>query len=182
MKKMHNFTRVRLPGTVNNPDYVQAIEAVRKWAGPNVYLGDAGLLTPEQEDHLPLFQRLADRALDLCLSVDELAGSKITYTATVPEDLGYSGSLEVTMLANEAGEVWVTSISVIGAVPEITPETEREIPAHIQIRRSQWRFKLSPNARSLAAGLMLAERGVEHEIDTDSLIDQIYRGIIRSRA
>jgi len=33
MKKMHNFTRVRLPGTVNNRDYFEAIEAVRKWAG-----------------------------------------------------------------------------------------------------------------------------------------------------
>lgn len=182
MKKMHNFTRVRLPGTVNNPDYFEAIEAVRKWAGPDVYLGDAGLLIPEQEDYLPLFQRLVDRALDLCLSVDELAGSKITYTATVPEDLGYSGSLEVTMSADESGEVWVTSMSVIDAVPEITPDAEREIPAHIQLRRSKWRFKLSPNARALAEGLMLEERGVEHKRDTDSLIERIHRGIRRSRA
>jgi len=180
--KMHRFVPVRLPVTVDDAHYLQAIKEVTLWAGPDVYLGDAGLLTPEQEDYLPLYQRLADRALDLGQCVYELAGSTLTYTATVPKGVTSTGSLEVSMRVDEAGEVWVTSISVVSPVSEITPDNERELPEHIQIARSKWRFKLSRNAHCLAVAMMLHERGVAQDIDIDRLIELIEVGIKRASA
>lgn len=182
MTKMRNFSPTRLPDSVRNSDYRHVIEKVRRWAGPSVFLGDAGLLTPRQEDYLPLAEQLDARALDLGLCVYELAGSRMIYTATVPEGLGYSGSLQVAMSADDAGDVWVTSMSAIGAVAELAPDLAREVPAHIQIARSKWRFRLSQNARALAVAAMLEERGVEHDTDTESLIERIDSGIRRTRA
>jgi hypothetical protein len=182
MNKMHNFTPIRLPGTVDNPDYRQAIEAVRLWAGPNVSLGDVGLFTPERGGDLPLSQRLNDRALDLGLCAYELAGSTMTYTATIPKGVASTGSLEVSMCVDEAGEAWVTSISVVSPVCEITPDDERELPEHIQIARSKWRFQLSRNAHGLAVAMMLHERGVAQDMDIDRLIELIEVGITRARA
>lgn len=173
MKKMHDFTRLKLPYDAQDAAYRQAIDAVRDWAGPGIYFGDAEVLEPTQEVALPLRERLIDRAMGLGISSAELAGSRVTYTATVPEGVAATGSLKVATTVDDAGEAWVTAISVVRPVPEITPDADSEVPAHIQRARSKWSFELSENAHALVVALLLEQHGVKHGTNTAALIELI---------
>jgi len=181
VKKMTNFTPVRLSSDADDPRYLQAIKAVRLWAGPHVYLGDAGLLAPERDGLLPLFDLLENRALDLGVCVSDLAGSTMNYTATIPEGEAFSGSLRMTMRVDSAGAIWVTAMSIVGPIAQLVPDTERETPGHIQIARSKWEFQLSQNAHTLVVAMLLNERGVVQFTDTDRLIEEIERAAQKSR-
>jgi len=180
MKKMHNFTRVKLPYDAQDAAYRQAINAVREWAGPDIHFGDVELLEAQQEGGLPLCERLIDRTMGFGISSSELAGSEMTYTATIPKGVASTGSLKVVICADEAGEAWITAISVVSPVPEISPDAESEIPAHIQRARSKWTFQLSENAHALVAAMLLEQHGVKHGTHTAELIERIESGVKRA--
>ena len=180
MKKMHHFTPIRLPYDAQDTAYRQAIDAVREWAGPGIYFGDAEVLELAPEGSLPLRERLIDRTMGLGIASAELAGSQVTYTATLPEGVAAIGSLKVVVKVDDAGEAWITSISVVRPVHEITPDAESEIPAHIQRARSKWTFELSENAHALVAAMLLEQHGVKHGTNTAELIERIESGVKRA--
>ena len=177
MKKMHNFTRVKLPYDAQDAAFRQAFDAVRDWAGPGIYFGDAEDLQPTQEGSLRLRERLIDRTMGIGISSAELAGSQVTYTATIPEGVAATGSLKLVITVDDAGEAWLTAVSVVRPVPEITPDDESEIPAHIQVARSKWTFKLSENAHALVVAMLLEQHGVKHGANTAALIERIESGV-----
>ena len=180
MKKMHHFTPIRLPYDAQDTAYRQAIDAVREWAGPGIYFGDAEVLELAPEGSLPLRERLIDRTMGLGIASAELAGSQVTYTATLPEGVAAIGSLKVVVKVDDAGEAWITSISVVRPVHEITPDAESEIPAHIQRARSKWTFELSENAHALVAAMLLEQHGIKHGTNTAELIERIESGVKRA--
>lgn len=182
MKTMHNFTRVKLPYDTQDAAFHQAIDAVRDWAGPGIYFGDAEDLEPTQEGSLWLRERLIDRTMGIGISSAELAGSQVTYTATIPEGVAATGSLKLVITVDDAGEAWITAISVVRPVPEITPDADSEVPAHIQRARSKWSFELSENAHALVVALLLEQHGVKHGTNTAALIERIESGVGRATA
>lgn len=182
MNEMPNFTPIRLPYGADDTSYRQAIDAVRKWAGPDIHFGDAEPLESEREGGLTLSERLCDRTMALGISSSELAGSEMTYTATIPKGVASTGSLKVVICADEAGEAWITSISVVSPVPEITPNDESEVPAHIQIARSKWNFTFPHKAHTLVVAMLLKQQGVEQDTDTDKLIDLIEAEVKQAKA
>ena len=180
MQEMHHFTPIRLPYDAQDTAYRQAIDAVREWAGPDIHFGDVELLEAQQEGGLPLCERLIDRTMGFGISSSELAGSQMTYTATIPDGVAATGSLKVAICADKAGKAWITAISVVSPVYEISPDAESEIPAHIQRARSKWTFQLSENAHALVVAMLLEQHGVKQSTDTGKLIERIESAVKRA--
>lgn len=163
MRKMTPFTPVRLPRDIDNPSYLQAIKAFRRWAGPHVYLGEAGVIATGKEGELVLYELTINHITSLNLNVGEMHGATLSYTAKAPADAtassaGFVEVIRVHMRVDPGSAIWITGLS---AVKEDPPG------------KSEWRVQLTPQARKLAIAIFLASNGVDPGVDVFALANAV---------
>lgn len=159
MRTMPNFVSVRLPSDPGAPDYRAAIEAFRQWAGPHVYLGAAGMFATGKEGDFLLYEIAVDKIIALYLTLSEMYGSTLSYTAepsieAIPSSAGLVEVIKVHMRIDPEAVIWVTGLSVV-------KEDSLGKPA--------WQFQLTREARKLAIASFLEANGVDPELDVAAL-------------
>jgi hypothetical protein len=155
MRHMPNFTPMHLSNDANDPHYLRAIKAFRRWAGPHVHLGEAGVIGGGKEDELLLHKIAIDRIIELHLTVREMYGSALSYTAkppvdAVPSSAGFVEVIRVHMRIDPGSVIWITGLSAVKE--DLT-------------RKPEWRFQLTPQARELAIASFLESNGVDTGVD-----------------
>jgi hypothetical protein len=156
MREMPNFTSVKLQRAPGDADYRKTIQAFRQWAGPHVHLGAAGVLTPSENNMCLLYDRLMDQLETIGVTLGEMHGSTLSYSATLPADL--SGALQVYMRVGIDEDVWITGMAIV----EKKPKYELE-----------WKFQLTERARKLSAATFFDRNGIEHDINIDLLSEEV---------
>jgi hypothetical protein len=160
---MPNFTHMHLPIGPKSPDYRKVINEFREWAGPHVYLGAAGKFVAGKDGELLLHQLAVDHIIALHMTVSEMYGSTLSYTAEPPEDAppsstGFVEVIQVHMRIDPGSVIWITGLSVV-------KENLTEKPA--------WQFQLTPQARKLAIASFLKDNGVDPGLDVEALVASI---------
>lgn len=159
MRTMPNFAPVRLPSDPGAPDYRAAIAAFRQWAGPHVYLGEAGKFVTGKEDELLLYELAVDHIIAMHLTVSEMYGSTLSYTAkpqvdAIPSSAGFVEVIKVHMRFDPEAVIWITGLSVVKEDPSGKPA---------------WQFQLTREARKLAIASFLEAKGVDTGLDVAAL-------------
>jgi hypothetical protein len=163
MRHMPNFTPVRLPSAPKDADYRKVIGAFRQWAGPHVYLGEAGKFVAGKEGELLLHELAVDHIIALHMTVREMYGSTLSYTAkapdgAIPSSAGFVEVIKVHMRVDPGSVIWITGLSA-----------EKENPSG----RLEWLFQLTPQARELAIASFLESNGVDPGVDVRALVNAV---------
>lgn len=159
MKDMPDFTAVLLPRAPDAPEYRATIRAFRQWAGPHVHLGEAGVFLPNKDGYLLLFDLFLDRLEALGVTLGEMYGSTLSYTAGSEASLTERAqTLQMHMRIDPSEDVWITGMSVV--------EQERGNPA-------RWCWQLTHQAYDLTVATSLDQNGVKHDTDTNALAESV---------
>lgn len=163
MKKMHNFTSVRLPTDPDDPDYRAAIAAIRRWAGPHVHFGTADQFVAGEHEELLLHELVVTSICALELVPSEAYGCTLDYTAENPSDAVTSDTagveaLQLHMRIKPCGVIWIEGASVVERGSSTEPG---------------WCFRLTPQARELSIATFLKKNGVDPGVDVWTLANAI---------
>jgi hypothetical protein len=160
---MPNFSPVRLPSAPKDPDYRKVIDAFQQWAGPHVHLGEAGKIAAGKVGELVLHELAVDHIIELNLTVREMSGSMLSYTAkapaaALPSSAGFVEVIRVHMRVDPGSIIWITGLSAVKENP---------------IGKLEWRVQLTPRARELAIVSFLENNGVDTGVDVFALSDAV---------
>jgi hypothetical protein len=155
MRKMSTFTPILLTTDSVDPDYLAAIAAARRWAGPHVHFGAADQFVTGEENEFLLHELVIKRFESLDLVATEMYGCSFTYTAETSSATRGSGSgsveaLRMHMSIEPLGFIWITGMSVVERDSSLEPE---------------WEFQLTPQARELATAAFFKKNGVNPGLD-----------------
>lgn len=161
MQHMPKFTPVRLPSAPKDPDYRKVIDAFRQWAGTHVHLGEAGKFVAGKEGELVLHELAVDHIIALHMTVSEMYGSTLSYTAkppidAIPSSAGFVEVIRVHMRVDPGSAIWITGLSAVKEDLSGKPE---------------WQFQLTPRARELAIASFLESNGVDPGVDVWALVN-----------
>lgn len=160
MRKMPNFTPVRLPTDPLDLAYRNAVMTFKHWAGPHVQLGTAGLFEVGKEDELLLHEEVVERIIALHLTPCKMYGCTASFTAKTtglmePSPTVFAEALRIDMRI-EPGEVFkLTDMSVV----------ERGVREPVK-----WEFELTSHARELSIAGHLVANGVDPGVDYDEMV------------
>ena len=163
MKKMHNFTCVKLPTDPDDPDYRAAIAEIRRWAGPHVHFGAADQLVTGEHEELLLHELVVASICALKLVPSEAYGSTLVYTAENPSDAvtsdtGGVEALQLHMRVEPGAVIQIEDVSVVERASSKEPS---------------WCFQLTPQARKLSVATFLDNNGVDPGVDVLTLANAI---------
>ena len=124
-----------------------------------VYLDEAGKFVTGKEDELLLYELAVDHILALHITVSEMYGSTLSYTAkppfdAIPSSAGFVEVIKVHMRIDPEAVIWITGLSVVN-------EDHSWKPA--------WQFQLTREARKLAIASFLEANGVDTGLDVAAL-------------
>jgi hypothetical protein len=163
VKKMTNFTPVRLPSDADDPLYLQAIKEVRLWAGPHVHFGTADRFLTGKHDAFLLHELVVAGICAHELVPSEAYGCTLVYTAENPADAAVpdTGNVEALQLHMriEPGAV----IKIVGV--SVVERDSSEGPG--------WCFQLTPRARKLSIATFFENNGVDPGVDVFTLANDI---------
>lgn len=162
-RHMPNFTPMHLPNNANDPHYLRAIKAFRRWAGPHVHLGEAGVIGSEKDGELLLHKITIDHVIALHLTVCEMYGATLTYTPeapanAIPSSAGFVEVIRVHMRIDVGSVLWIDGFSTV-------KEDNSEM--------TKWRVQLTPQARDLAIASFLESNGVDPAVDVFAMSNAV---------
>lgn len=162
-RHMRNFTPIQLRSAPDDPDYHKAIKAFRRWAGPHVHVGEAGVFAAGKEGELILRELVVNRICALHLVPSELYGCAMSYTAETPasavrSNAGIVEALKLHMRVDTGSAIWITGMAIV----------ERE-----SSEAAEWQFQLTPQARQLAVASFLNKNGVNPEVEINALAEAV---------
>ncbi|PZX36234.1 hypothetical protein LY56_03520 [Roseinatronobacter thiooxidans] len=163
MKKMHNFTPVRLPTEPGYLEYRAAIAAIRRWAGPHVHFGPADQFVTGEHDELLLHELVVASICALELVPSEAYGCTLDYTAETPSNAATSDTGGVEALQLHIRVEPEAVIRIVGA--SVVERGSSEKPC--------WRFHLTAQARELSIAAFLEENGVDPGVDVLALANAV---------
>jgi len=156
---MPNFIPILTPSKPGDPDYQKAVVAFQKWARTDVHLGDAGVFAVGEDEELVLHKLTVDHIIALNLTISEMYGSTLTYSAKAPDDAipssaGFVEVISIHMRVDPGSVIWITGLSAVKEYPSA---------------QTEWRVQLSPEARVLAIASFLENNGVDPGVDVCAL-------------
>lgn len=172
-KHMPDFKPIKLPENEVSDEYKATIATFREWAGHMVYLGDALPVSDTDGGRFILYKGLMDKLDDINMTIEEMTGSKATYSAMIP-GLGelqpvWKGCTNMSMRFDETGDVWITGLSFDEPKAEYFPDVDSTLSPRAQIERKKWTFDLTTTARTIAAAEFFDRHGIVHDVDINEL-------------
>lgn len=174
-KHMPDFKPIKLPVDEVSDEYKATIATFREWAGHMVYLGDALPASDTDGGWFILYKGLMDRLDDINMTINEMTGSKATYSAMIPgpgePSPVWKGCMKMSMCFDERGDVWITGLSFDEPKAEYFPDVDSILSPRAQIERKKWTFHLTTTALTVTAAEFFDRHGIVHDVDKNALVD-----------